>query len=60
MQTYTVSPEEFTLAFSVIDRNEVKVSPEDLENYIGFFYIVLDKNALKPEENYIFVPAVKC
>ena len=60
MKTYTVSPEEFTLAFSVIDRNEFKVSPEDLGNYIGFFYIVLNKNALNPEENYIFMPAVKC
>ena len=60
MQTYTVSPEELTLAYSVIDRNEIKVSPEDLENYIGFFYIVLNKNTTNPEENYIFVPAVKC
>ena len=48
METYTVKPEEFTLAFSVIDRNEVKLSLEDLGKYIGFFYTILNKNALNP------------
>lgn len=39
-EIYNLSPEQFTLAFSVLDDNADKVSEEQLARYIGFYYAV--------------------
>ena len=39
---YSLSPDQFSLGFSVIDRNENTLSEDELEKIIGFYYLATD------------------
>ena len=39
---YSLTPEQFTIGFSVIDRNESVLPHDELEKIIGFYYLSTD------------------
>ena len=55
-----MTPEKFTLAFAVIDRNPTRLDAAEIEKYIGFYYYILNKNNDGASHDYTYLPAVIC
>ena len=57
---YSLTPEQFTIGFSVIDRNESALSQDELEKIIGFYFLAADESSSTGEPTYTPIPAVEC
>ena len=58
---YSLAPEEFTIGFSLIDRNEVQKTPEEISKIIGMFFLAVDKSSdSNGEPIETAIPAARC